>query len=107
MFGPTITDMQGKYCGDCYDIPYSKPIYEGGGLRPPSQGRATSFVVSFVLALNRVNIIAVTTILAKHVGNGRCEHVSLDIMFFAIRASCSLAVRAMRDTRVPRTLSTW
>ena len=31
-------------------------------------GRATSFVVSFVLALNRVNVVAVTTILALHVG---------------------------------------
>ena len=31
-------------------------------------GRATSFVVSFVLALNRVNVVAVTTILVLHVG---------------------------------------
>jgi hypothetical protein len=53
MFRPTITDMQGKYCGD----------------------RATSFVVSFVLALNRVSIEAVTTILALYVGNGRSEHM--------------------------------
>ena len=28
-----------------------------------------------ILALNRVNIVAVTTILAFHVGNGRSEHV--------------------------------
>ena len=34
-------------------------------------GRATSFVVSFVLALNKVNIVAVTTTLVLHVGNGR------------------------------------
>ena len=33
-----------------------------------ASGRATSFVVSFVLALNRVNIVAVTTILVLHVG---------------------------------------
>ena len=59
-------------------------------------GRATSFVVSFVLALNGVNIVAVATILVFHVGNGRSEHVRLDIMFRAVRASCSLAVRAMR-----------
>ena len=31
-------------------------------------GRATSFVVSFVLALNRVNIVAVTTKLVLRVG---------------------------------------
>ena len=31
-----------------------------------------------------------------HVGNGRSEHVCLDIMFLAVRASCSLAVWAMR-----------
>ena len=31
-------------------------------------GRATSFVVSLVLALNRVNIAAVTTILVLHFG---------------------------------------
>ena len=44
-------------------------------------GRATSIVVSFVLALNKVIIVAVTTILVLHVGNGRSEHVCLDIMF--------------------------
>ena len=38
-------------------------------------GRATSFVVSVVVALNRVNIVAVTRILVLHVGNGRYEHV--------------------------------
>ena len=38
-------------------------------------GRATSFVVSFVLALNMVNIVAVTTILVLHVGNGQSGHV--------------------------------
>ena len=38
-------------------------------------GRATSFEVSFVLALNKVNIVAVTTILVLHVGNDRSEHV--------------------------------
>ena len=103
MFRPTITDMQDKYCGDCYDIytiqsQYTKVAacgrhHKRGGA---AFGRATSFVVSFVLALNRVNIVAVTTILVFHVGNGRFEHVRLDIMFRAVRASCSLAVRAMR-----------
>ena len=69
------TDMQDKYCGDCYDIhpiqsQYTKEAAVGrhhkrGGA---AFGRATSFVVSFVLALNRVNIVAVTTILVLHVG---------------------------------------
>ena len=36
-------------------------------------GRATSFVVSSVMALNRVNVVAVTTILVFHVGNGQSE----------------------------------
>ena len=37
--------------------------------------RATSFGVSFVLALNKVNNVEVTTILILHAGNGRSEHV--------------------------------
>ena len=50
------TDMQDKYCGDA------------------AEGRATSFMVAAasrhlgILALNRVNIVAVTTILVFHVG---------------------------------------
>ena len=69
------TDMQDKYCGDCYDIHhiqshYTKMAADGrhhkrGGA---AFGSATSFVVSFVLALNRVNIVAVTTILVLHIG---------------------------------------
>ena len=69
------TDMQDKYCGHCYDIHpiqnhYTKVAAFGlhhktGGA---AFGRATSFVVSFVLALNRVNIVAVTTLLVLHVG---------------------------------------
>ena len=57
---------------------------------------ATSFVVSFVLALNKVKIVAATTILALHVGNGQSKHVCMDIMSLIIRGSCSLAVGAMR-----------
>ena len=38
-------------------------------------GRATSFVVSFGLVLNVVNIVAVTTIIVLHAGNGCSEHV--------------------------------
>ena len=67
MFRPTITDMQDKYCGNCYDIYLIQSQY--------TKVAATSVVVSFVLALNRVNIVAVTTILVFHVGNGRSEHV--------------------------------
>ena len=37
-----------------------------------------------ILALNKVNIVAITSILVTHVGNGRSEHVRLDIMFLAI-----------------------
>ena len=82
MFRQTITDMQDKYCGNCYDIyliqsQYTKVAAFGrhhkrGGA---AFGRATSFEVSFVLALNKVNIVAVTTILVLHVGNDRSEHV--------------------------------
>ena len=65
------TDMQDKYCGHCYDIYPIQSQYT----KVAAFGRATSFVVSFVLALNKVNIVAVTTILVVHVGNGRSEHV--------------------------------
>ena len=36
--------------------------------RRAALGRATSFVASFVLPLNRVNVVAVITILVLHVG---------------------------------------
>ena len=42
---------------------------------PYSKAATTKGMVSFVLALNKVNIVAVTTILVLHVGNGRSEHV--------------------------------
>ena len=67
-------NIQDKYWGDCYKIhpiqsQYTKVAAVG---RHHKRGgavldRATSFVVSFVLALNRVNIVAVTTILVLHV----------------------------------------
>ena len=59
-----------------------------------AEGRITSFVVAAasrhlcILALNTVNIVAVTTILVLHVG-------VIGHHFLAIRASCFLAVRAM------------
>ena len=74
---PNHTDLQDKYCGggDCYEIhsiqsQYTKVVAVGrhhktGGA---TFGRATSFVVSFVLALNMVNDVAVPTILVLHVG---------------------------------------
>ena len=74
--------MQDKYCGNCYDLflvlsQYTKVAgfgrhHKRGGA---AFGRATFFVVSFVLAWNKVNIVAVTTILVLHVGTGRSEHV--------------------------------
>ena len=69
------TDMQDKYCGHCYNIhpiesQYTKVAACGRHHKrgDAAFGRATSFVVSFVLALNRVNVVAVTTILALLVG---------------------------------------
>ena len=63
------TDMQDKYCGNCYDIhpiqsQYTKVAAVGrhhkrGGA---AFGRATSFVVSFVCALNGASILALSTI---------------------------------------------
>ena len=56
--------MHDKYCGNRYNIYLSQ-----------SKFTKVALVVSFVLALNKVNIVAVTTILVVHVGNGRSEHV--------------------------------
>ena len=81
MLIPSITDIQDKYCDNCYDIyliqnQYTKVAAFGRHHKGGSAafGRATSFVVSFVLALNRINVVAITTILVLHVGNGRSEH---------------------------------
>ena len=49
---------------------------------PRPHGRGTSSVVSFVLALNRVNVVAVTTILVLHVDViGHHVPCHYDIMF--------------------------
>ena len=56
MLRPTITGMQDKYCGDCYDIYPIQSQYKGG---EAAFGSATSFVVSFVVVLNKVHIVAV------------------------------------------------
>ena len=70
------TDMQDKYCGRCYGIHPIQGHYKGNHKSGGAVGgRAASFVVSPVLALNKVNIVAVTTIFVLHVGNGGSEHV--------------------------------
>ena len=56
-------------------------------------GRATSFVVSFVLALNRVNVVAVTTILVLHVGVIG-HHVSRQSCFMFPRRTITARLRA-------------
>ena len=78
------TDMQDKYCADCYDIhPFKSNIQRWQPLA------ATSLVVSLVLVLNTVNIVAVITILVLHVG-------VIGHYVPCHSGSCSLAVRAMR-----------
>ena len=69
------TDMQDKYCGHCYDIHRVQSQYKGNDKRGgAAEGRVTSFVLTdagrhlCILALNKVNILAVTTILVLHVG---------------------------------------
>ena len=78
MFRPTITVMQDTYCGDCYDIYLINSQYT----KLAAFGRATCFLVSLLLI--KLNIVAVTTILVLRFGNGRSEHVGLDIMFLPL-----------------------
>ena len=96
--------MQDKYCGDRYDIyriqsRYTKVAAFGrhhkrGGA---AFGRATSFVVSFVMALNRVNIVAVNAILVLHVGKTGRRTVG--------RTPLGLHVPSPLGLHVPRGLS--
>ena len=90
------TDMQDKYCADCYDIHSFKsniqrwqPLAATKKKVGAAFGRATSLVVSLVLVLNTVNIVAVITILVFHVG-------VIGHYVPCHSGSCSLAVRAMR-----------
>ena len=69
------TDMQTKYCGECYDIHLIPSQYKGSHKRGgAAEGRATSSVVAAngrhlcILASNNVNIVAVTVMLVLHVG---------------------------------------
>ena len=71
---PHHTDTQDNSCGHCYDIhplqsQYAKVAAFGRHLKRSDAafGHATSFVVSLVLVLNRVNAVAATTILVLHV----------------------------------------
>ena len=82
MFRPTNTDMEDKHYGYCYDIDliriqYSMVVAFGRHHKRgvEASGCATPFVVFFVLAMNKVSIVAVTTILVLHIGNGQSEHV--------------------------------
>ena len=70
-----LTETQNKYCVGCYDIYSIHSHYKGNHKRGgAAEGRATSFVVAAngrhlcILALNRVNIVAVNTIIVVHVG---------------------------------------
>ena len=69
------TDMQDKYCGHSNNINPIQSQYKGNRRRgAAAEGRSTSFVVAAYcrhvsfLALNGVNVVAVTTIVALHVG---------------------------------------
>ena len=71
------TDMQDKYCDDCYDTHRIQSQYKGNHKRAgATEGHATSSVVAAkghqlsILASNNVHIVAITTILVLHVGNG-------------------------------------
>ena len=73
--------MQDKYCGDLHDIYLTQRRYKGNHKRGgAAEGCATSFVVAAkgrhlcILALNKVNIVAVTTILVLHVDKPRRQN---------------------------------
>ena len=101
------TDMQNKYCGDCYDIHPIQSRYKYHKRGGAAFGRVTSLVASFALPSNKVNIIASNIILSLHiVGSGRSEHVRLDIMFFARRASWPREAGALGDRQAPQLQST-
>ena len=80
MFRPTITDMQDKYCGDCYVIYLIRSQYKGNHKRGgAAEGRATSFVVLAkdrhlcILAL-RNSLVQIEVVEAKlHNSLQKCE----------------------------------
>ena len=66
------------------------------------RGRGTSFVVSSVLALNRVNVVAVTTILVLHVGViGHHVPCRYDFMFPRRSDHARLRARGVRGALPP------
>ena len=74
---------------------------------PRPYGRGTSFVVSFVLALNRVNVVAVTTILVVHVGViGHHVPCHYDFMFPRRSYHARLRARGVRGA-LPRGRGFW
>ena len=120
------TDMYDKYCGHSNDIHPIQSQYKGNHKRGgAAEGRATSFVVAAngrhlcILALNRVNVVAVTTILVLHVGViGHHVPCHYDFMFPRRSYHARLRARGCRgsgeaegtsvvcgDSSVPRTRS--
>ena len=81
------TDMQDKYGDHSNDNHPIQATTAPLAATPPPQERCRGMVVSFVLALNTVNVVAVTTILVFHVG-AIGHHVSM--------TACSLTVSTMR-----------
>ena len=71
-----------------------------GGPHPPPPA-ATSFVVSFVLALNNVNVIAVTTILVLHV-NVIGQHVPRKSCCMFPHDQCAGGLGALRQPQGSR-----
>ena len=69
---------------------------------PRPYGRCTFSVVSFVLALNRVNVVAVTTILVLHVGViGHHVPCHYDFMFPRRPYHARLRARGVREALPP------
>ena len=90
------TDMQDKYCGHSNDIHPIQSQYKGNHKRGgAAEGRATSFVVSFVMALNRVNIVAVNAILVLHVGKTGRRTVGRTPLGLHVPSPLGLHVRAI------------
>ena len=92
-FRPTMTDMQDKYCCDCYEKYFIKSQYT----KVPAVGRATSFVVSFVLGFDGVNIVAVNAILVLHVGKTRRRTVGRTPLGLHVPSRCDYHGRPDRD----------
>ena len=102
------TDMRDKYCGHWTftlfeaNIQRWRPLAATTKEVPRPYGRGTSFVVSFVLALNRVNVVAVTTILVLHVGLiGHHVPCHYDFMFPRRSYHAHLRAREVREALPP------